>query len=93
MTSGADDELRAAVVRRLVATYVSDSRRNVEIGELVSELEAPIAEIVPVCLELIEAGHAYPVGDPLRAVRLSDNGFAYANDALRLDMLEDHDEP
>ena len=91
MTPGAEDAtVRAAVLGLLVDNYRANGPR-LEFAALAHSAAAPLAHVSAVCGELIDEGHASGAGDPPHAIRLNDNGFAYANDALALGLLERHE--
>jgi len=88
VTPGAEDAtVRAAVLRALVHNYRANGP-FLDFSALADATDFPLAQVAAACNELIDANHAYGKGDPAHAVRLNDNGFAFANDALALGMLE-----
>jgi hypothetical protein len=81
------DNVRGAVYALLVDNYRGDGPR-LEFAVLAETMDAPLAQVTEVCGEIIDAGHADGAGDPVHSIRLNDNGFAAANDAFHLGLLE-----
>ncbi|MBD5653828.1 MAG: hypothetical protein IAI50_01450 [Candidatus Eremiobacteraeota bacterium] len=91
MSPGTEDAVvRAAVFAVLVDNYRANGPR-LELTVLADRTDAALGQVVAVCAELIDAGYVYGTGDPVHAIRLNDNGFAVANDALSLGLLERHE--